>query len=130
MLYRLSDILWGYTVIYCVDANIVILIFIIIVLGVNAPLDMKKGIICACECMQEYLSVTLESVLAKKITAASLMSSDSITAVQGVLLFTCLPGDLSLSLSLLLTLFFWDNRGLEVEASSSKTTSGTVGLIF
>lgn len=79
--------------------------------------------------MQEYLSVTLESVLAKKITAASLMSSDSITAVQGVLLSTCLPGDLSLSLSLLLTLFFWDNRGLEVEASSSKTTSGTVGLI-
>ncbi len=115
--------------IYCVDANIVILIFIIIVLGVNAPLDMKKEIIYACECMQEYLSVTLESVLAKKITAASLMSSDSITAVQGVLLSTCLPGDLSLSLSLLRTLFFWDNRGLEVEASSSKTTSGTVGLI-
>jgi len=47
--------------------------------------------------------VALESVLAKKITAASLMSSDSITAVQGVLLSTCLPGDLFLSLSLLLS---------------------------
>ncbi len=79
--------------------------------------------------MQEFLSVTLESVLAKKITEASLMSSDSITAVQDVLLSTCLPGDLFLSLSLLLTLFFWDNRGLKVEASRSKTTSGSVGLI-
>ncbi len=79
--------------------------------------------------MQEFLSVTQESVLAKKITEASLMSSDSITAVQDVLLSTCLLGDLFLSLSLLLTLFFWDNRELKVEASSSKTTSGTVGLI-
>lgn len=71
--------------------------------------------------------MTLESVLAKKITAASLMSSDSITAVRGVLLSTCLPGDLFLSLSLLFSYFFWDNRGIEVEANSSKTTSGTEG---
>ncbi len=115
--------------IYCVDANIVILIFIIIVLGVNAPLDMKKGIICACECMQEYLSVTLESVLAKKITAASLMSSDSITAVQGVLLLPCLPGDLSLSLSLLLTLFFWDNRDWRWRPAALKLLLVPWGLI-